>query len=358
MIAEPDVFAQKDGIQCGDMAPWWEQGPYKFVFDEVPNRFIVLAFYGTAADEVGELALKALQHRHYDVDSGKICFFGIGHDLKDKSERQVDLKFPSIRFLWDFGGVMGRAYGVQSSRLWIVLNPMMRVHRIIPYQVDGTDLGRLFEVLDGLPLPSQFLGFELPPPILILSDVFEDRVCRYLVDLFDQHGGVETGFGQELDGNTVEMYDSNWKRRKDYLITDMTVIRHLRARIGRRVVPEIWKAYHYHATRIERDLVSCYAAEDGGLFGPHRDDCIRATAHRRFAISINLNDDFDGGEIAFPEYSARGFKAPIGAAVVFSCSLLHTVAKIKRGRRYAYLPFLYGEEAEEIRITNAVPNRK
>ena len=34
----------------------------------------------------------------------------------------------------------------------------------------------------------------------------------------------------------------------------------------------------------------------------------------------------------------------IGGAIVFSCGALHEVTPITRGRRYAFLPFLYGEE--------------
>ena len=79
---------------------------------------------------------------------------------------------------------------------------------------------------------------------------------------------------------------------------------------------------------------------------------MRATEHRRFAISINLNDDFDGGEVSFPEFSPRTFKAPIGAALIFSGSLLHCVSQVTRGRRYAFLPFVHDEEAEKIRLAN------
>jgi hypothetical protein len=46
-------------------------------------------------------------------------------------------------------------------------------------------------------------------------------------------------------------------------------------------------------------------------------------AHRRFAVSINLNADFDGGEISFPEYSPRSFKAAPGTAVVFSAKYFY-----------------------------------
>ena len=69
-------------------------------------------------------------------------------------------------------------------------------------------------------------------------------------------------------------------------------------------------------------------------------------------MSVNLNEDFDGGEVHFPEYGPRGFKAPVGGAVIFSCSLLHSVSRVTRGRRYAFLPFLYNDAAAQLREAN------
>jgi predicted 2-oxoglutarate/Fe(II)-dependent dioxygenase YbiX len=69
-------------------------------------------------------------------------------------------------------------------------------------------------------------------------------------------------------------------------------------------------------------------------------------------VSINLNGNFEGGEVRFPEYSSKGFKVPAGCAVVFSCSLLHAVSRVTAGRRYAFLPFVYDEAAARIRQQN------
>ena len=76
------------------------------------------------------------------------------------------------------------------------------------------------------------------------------------------------------------------------------------------------------------------------------------TAPRRFAVTINLNDDYEGGELSFPEYGPRTFNPPIGCAVAFSCSLIHAVSTLTRGRR-AFLPFLYDEAAAKIREQNS-----
>jgi predicted 2-oxoglutarate/Fe(II)-dependent dioxygenase YbiX len=69
-------------------------------------------------------------------------------------------------------------------------------------------------------------------------------------------------------------------------------------------------------------------------------------------VSINLNADFEGGELRFPEYGTRSYKPLPGAAVVFSCSLLHMVTPVTRGRRFAFLPFLYDDAAARLREQN------
>src|SRR5262249_57679891 len=126
---------------------------------------------------------------------------------------------------------------------------------------------------------------------------------------------------------TLHIQDHRHKRRRDYVITDLGVIAEARRQIARRVLPEVLKAYQFKATRMERYIVSCYRAEDGGHFVAHRDNTTKGTAHRRFAISVNLNADFDGGELGFPEYGPKAFKPAPGGAVVFSCSLLHALSR-------------------------------
>jgi predicted 2-oxoglutarate/Fe(II)-dependent dioxygenase YbiX len=101
---------------------------------------------------------------------------------------------------------------------------------------------------------------------------------------------------------------------------------------------------------MERYLVACYAATDRGHFAPHRDDDAPGTAHRRFAVTINLNGDaYDGGDLRFPEDDLRTYRAPPGGAVLFSRGLLHEVRPVTRGRRFACLPFLHDEDAARLR---------
>jgi predicted 2-oxoglutarate/Fe(II)-dependent dioxygenase YbiX len=155
------------------------------------------------------------------------------------------------------------------------------------------------------------------------------------------------------DGKTVGKLDTNFKRRSDVTIEDPTLRNALVQRIHARLVPEIKKSFQFSVTRIERYIVACYSAEDSGFFKAHRDNTTAGTAHRRFAVTINLNaEDHGGGELRFPEFGMRRYKAPTGGAIVFSCSLLHEALPVTKGLRYATLPFLYDDEAAVIRTQN------
>jgi predicted 2-oxoglutarate/Fe(II)-dependent dioxygenase YbiX len=120
----------------------------------------------------------------------------------------------------------------------------------------------------------------------------------------------------------------------------------------RRIVPEVQRAYQFNVGWVERYIVACYDAASKGHFAPHRDNTTKGTAHRRFAVSINLNDDYDGGYPDLPEFVRAQFKPPPGGACVFSCSLLHKATPVTKGKRYAFLPF-YDEAARAIRDANA-----
>jgi predicted 2-oxoglutarate/Fe(II)-dependent dioxygenase YbiX len=157
----------------------------------------------------------------------------------------------------------------------------------------------------------------------------------------------------EQEGRTTLAFDPNRKRRADCVLDDERLRVDCRARILRRLAPEIAKAFQFRVTRMERDIVACYTAEEAGWFGAHRDNTTAGTAHRRFAVTLNLNaEDYEGGDLRFPEFGARSYRAPTGGAAVFSCSLLHEALPVTRGERFAFLPFLYDEAAAELRERN------
>src|SRR5207244_3250702 len=96
------------------------------------------------------------------------------------------------------------------------------------------------------------------------------------------------GFMRDVDGETVKIVDHSFKRRSDVVIKDEALLRELRVALARRLLPYVERAFQAKMDRVERDIVACYGA-DGGYFSAHRDNTTLGTAHRRFAVSINLN---------------------------------------------------------------------
>ncbi len=229
-----------------------------------------------------------------------------------------------------------------------LFDPMLRLVETARIRT-AADLDRVLDYLAALPEQVSFGGRTTQAPVLTLPRVFCPDLCAELMSCYKREARELSGVMRVVNGETVGVMDSAFKRRRDCLITDTNLVARIQARIRRAVLPELDKAFGFRATRMERYLVGSYCANDKAHFAPHRDNTTPATAHRRFAISINLNEDFEGGAVSFPEFGPDGIKAPAGAAVVFGCGLMHAVAPVTAGTRFAFLPFVYDEAGAMIR---------
>jgi 2OG-Fe(II) oxygenase superfamily len=338
-------------FHLGDPAPWFvarSSDQASFRFDSIAGRYVVLCFLNSGSDAAAVASLRIALGEHRALfDDVNVGLFIVSTDPEDERLRRFG-SFAGVRHIWDFDRAVSRLYGAipdddpsHVTRFWLVLDPMLRVLRSSPL----AHARAVMEFVAALPPPASHAGVTLPAPVLLLPRVFEPRLCQHLIGLYQSDGGNESGFMLDVDGRTVAVQDTAFKSRRDHDIRDEPTRAAMRERIERRLLPEIWKAFQYSATRIERYIVACYDAAVGGHFMAHRDNTLAGTAHRRFAVTINLNDDYDGGDLRFPEFGASRYRAPLGGAVVFSCALLHEVTPMTRGLRYATLPFLYDSAA-------------
>lgn len=344
-------------LEPGDPAPLFvvptPQRP-DFRFDTVAGRYVVLSFFGSAGDPQAKRLLSAIAAEIGPFNDGHATFFGVTQDKDDAQAGRLPTRVPGLRHFFDFDGKIATSYGTEQHKVSYVLSPNLRVLARFPIE-DGAEHAKvLAEFVSKLP-PLTRLGTATPgAPVLVVPYLFEPEFCRALIDYYNKVGGEESGFMQSLpDGRTAAAVDHAHKKRKDATIEDEPLRLAMKARIERRLVPEIKKAFQFNATRIERYIVACYDSGEGGYFRAHRDNTTKGTAHRRFAVTINLNaDEFEGGELRFPEFDRHSYKAPTGGAVVFSCSLLHEALPVTKGTRYCTLPFLYDEEGAKIREQN------
>ncbi len=357
-------------LQPGDSAPWFKartQANPEYGFTTVAGRYVVLCVYGSLAEGRGrEIVNRLLTRWRSRFDDDNTVFFGVTMDPEDEALGRARQMIPGVRHFFDFDGAVTRllaggqptAQGLaQGEGFTLLFDPFLRVIANIPFADPEAHDAAFAAAFADLPPPGLHTGAEVPAPVLVLPRVFEPAFCRALMALYDARGGEVSGFMRQGEGQTYGVLDNSFKRRRDVNLEEEEAWEPfragIRARIARRVAPAIRQAFNFGVTRIERYLVACYDAAEGGFFRAHRDNQTLATAHRRFAVTINLNaEEFEGGELRFPEFGPRSYRAPTGGAVVFGCGLLHEALPVTQGRRYACLPFLYDEEGAKIRARN------
>jgi predicted 2-oxoglutarate/Fe(II)-dependent dioxygenase YbiX len=188
-------------------------------------------------------------------------------------------------------------------------------------------------------------------PALIIPNVMSPALCRALIDHFEASphaAGVMASFS---DGGAYAKLDESKKKRRDTELTaDSSLFAQVLNVLAARVIPEIKRAFQADIANADRILIARYD-DTGGYFKRHRDNTAPHTAFREFAISLNLNtDEYEGGELLFPEYDDHRYNPPAGGAIVFSASLLHEAAPVTKGSRYVLLSFL-GSAAAQARLT-------
>ena len=329
-------------LEPGDAAPWFTAptpSNAEFVFDTAAGRYVLLVFLSAHDTALNAQALRALAARRGLFDDSKLAAFVV---VRDQAMAATATDLPGLRWFLDLEGAVSRLYGAAADGgeqpMWLLLDPTLRVLS----RIDLAEAEQAMAVLAGLGPPAAHAGAPPHAPVLIAPRVFEPELCQRLIALHEAAGGEFTGVMRDQGERTVAVMDE-LKRRRDVLVADPGLREFIRARLERRLFPLIERALGFGVTRIERYLVSCYDAADGAVFRPHRDSTTMGTAHRKFACSINLNADFEGGDLRFAEFGLQTYRPPPGGAVVFSCALLHEAMPVSGGRRYAFLPFFYDE---------------
>lgn len=345
----------REPLSRGDPAPWFNapalSGSPTYSFNTVAGRHVLMLFFETASAQTAAQSLRLVSKHRELFDDEQACFFGVTTDPQDERAGRIAQQLPGIRFFLDYQRELSAIYGSAGpSRYeaqWLVLDPGLRV------------LGR-FAVEDGEQaiallrdsLAQSAIESDDWAPVLLVSNVLPTCLCEELIQGYEANGGTQSGFMRDVEGKTQLLVDPSHKRRRDWMIEDQALRSRLVGLLDRRLRVAVQRAFQFRATRIERYVVGCYEA-GAGHFRPHRDNTTKGTAHRKFAVTINLNaHEYDGGDLRFPEFGQRTYRAPTGGAIVFSCSLLHEATAVTRGRRFAFLPFLYDEEGARLRKAN------
>jgi prolyl 4-hydroxylase len=112
-------------------------------------------------------------------------------------------------------------------------------------------------------------------------------------------------------------------------------------KLSRSLFPEIRKVYYHDVKYRERYKICSYDADTGGRFHAHRDTPY-PYQHRKYAMSLFLNDDYKGGHFLLKEYGLR-IKPKANSALIFPGICSHQVEKVTSGSRKVIISFYCSE---------------
>lgn len=320
--------------------------------DHLSGKSLVLVFLDSDDDPRCQEVLSALARRQPDLERLNATVVAINADTD--ARRNWRLKHAS-GFFWpivcDCSGAVFANYGLHknhgpASRL-VLLSPLRQVRswRDEPADTDRTVESIMNEIAD-MRVNEDPRWFPVHAPVLIIPNVLSRDECQRLIHAFETGGPFlvkDTG-GQQPKGDfKMPVYEHDRQDRVDHMIQDPGMLEFLTERIGTRVNPMIKKAFAFEVNRRESLHIARYTGKRGGHLMGHRDNTGPTTAYRRFAFSMNLNDDYEGGGVAFREFNDHPYRGEPGTALVFSSSLLHEVEETTSGVRYNLITHLFNE---------------
>lgn len=170
---------------------------------------------------------------------------------------------------------------------------------------------------------------EYRPPILIVPDVITETLRLEIIDFFQKSSKKNL----ELKGT----------KNRTHVFMDADLTTKLDLKLAKSLFPELKKVYNIDVTYRENYKICGYDSATQGKFHAHRDS-VHPYNHRRYAMSLILNDDYRGSGIVFPEYNQKPYRPPACSALIFPTPLYHEVLEVTGGTRYVIISFLFGDQ--------------
>ena len=319
--------------------------------DHLSGHYLLLAFLSVPDSDAATNLLRALAQCEGRFDAAGATILAVSASADAAANRKMKR---AAGFRWpvagDPSGALFASYGLHkgsdaANRL-VLISPYRQIRAWFDLTEDAdSTLKVIMEVLDNSRSAEELRWAPPHAPILIVPNVLSPEECGKLVESVETDTPFLVRRPQpgEIAGNyRVPVYDHNRQDRVDLIIKDQNTLTFLDERIFGRVTPMIKKAFAYDVTRREELHIARYVGAREGIAMGHRDNTDTLGAHRKFALSMSLNEEYEGGEITFSEFSPRGYRVPAGTAMVFSSSLLHEVQETTSGVRYNLISHLFG----------------
>ena len=171
-----------------------------------------------------------------------------------------------------------------------------------------------------------YLPKEVHIPYLLIENALDNDLLKKVINFYDQ---------KKIEGKLISHQHSTKDRL--HVHPDAELEKELDHKISRSVLPELRKVFYFDAEYRELYKICSYDAETSGRFHPHR-DTPAPYQHRKYALSLFLNDDYEGGEFVLPEYGLK-VKPKANTAFIFPGISTHQVLPVTKGSRMTIISF-------------------
>jgi prolyl 4-hydroxylase len=132
--------------------------------------------------------------------------------------------------------------------------------------------------------------------------------------------------------NVAHMYEEFGRHNHETFLESSDAAERLMSRLDTDVSQE--SSINFRVKAIGKSL-ECYRYDKGEFIAPHTDAAVEIQPNiwSEFTLVLYLNEDFEGGETAFPSLGLK-IRPRRGEAVLFMQSLPHEGAIVIRGRKY------------------------
>ena len=344
-------------IAGGDRAPdFWlpnPEGKFGQFYDRFNGNSVLLFFYPTCKFETVLSELLEFEKRNNEIVARNARLVAVSTDSVAINSKLVDKHGIEFTLFSDPKKAITGGYGVDTQAAdakmtdalaTFVIDRNQRVLTVIRNTREHAKLALAYLNRHVEP-PSEPQVVSGQAPVLLVPNVFDAELCARLIEDWRKdhyEGEVVSGnpLSDEIDALKV---DTLIKKRQDHKPKRKTNVELIQL-VGRRIAPEVYRAFQFKTTYMQPFIIGSYAATRNDQFKPHRDNTTKKTENRRFAITLNLNEDYEGGFLRFPEFGDYLYRPPLGGAVIFSCSLLHEAIPVTRGQRFVALSFMFGQE--------------
>lgn len=209
-----------------------------------------------------------------------------------------------------------KLFNVTENLLFYVASPNRRIKNI--YQ----NLNEIIKIDD----MSCFIDSNSHIPYLIIDDVLDESLLNEILDFYKTN----------KDSGKLTDYSHSTKNRQ-HIHPSPDLESKLDNKLSRSVFQEVKKIFYHHITHRETYKICGYDSISSGRFHAHR-DTPPPYQHRKYAMSLLLNDDYEGGEFYLPEYNKK-IKLKKNSAIIFPGICTHQVLQVISGIRMAIITF-------------------